>query len=156
MATGMCVMFLPVAVPVPPLLWSAVFAVNTLWLASRVLTSPERALLVEPALCAAVMTAMFLVMPSSGVAGSIGPTGSAVSHAGHLAMVDPGLAAAGWVAAAGFLALAVRSGVRIATVGGPATAAGGPPVAAGSGAADGLPMRLVMAMGMAYMLLTML
>jgi hypothetical protein len=143
MAAGMVAMFLPGADPLPGWCWTAAFAANAGWLGTRIVTGPDRGPLLAPATAAAVMSAMFALMPAA----SSGPRPgqlAATAHAGHLAAANPAFAVLGWLAAVGFLAYALRCGVRVA-----AAAPGR------HGAAEGT-ARLVMGLGMTYMLLGML
>ena len=163
MAAGMTVMFLPVATPVPPVWWAVGFGLHSAWLAVRLgwpartarsLTGLPRgrAHLITHLLASVVMSAMFAVLPADGL------SGSGVSHAGHLAASSAVFAVAGWLSAAYFLGHALHCGVRVAV-----PRDSGPPGA--SEPANGvlavtlgtdLPLRLVMGVGMSYMLLTML
>jgi hypothetical protein len=162
MASGMAVMFLPVATPAPPLWWAVGFGLHGAWLAARVgwpawasrsLTGVLRGRghLITHLLASAVMCVMFAVLPADGL------SGSGVSHAGHLAASSTAFAVAGWLSAAYFLGHALHCGVRVAVPRHPAT-----PQASGHGAlaltlaGTDLPLRLVMGVGMSYMLLTML
>jgi hypothetical protein len=166
MAAGMVVMFLPVATPVPPRWWAVAFGLHAAWLAVRAAWPPgasrswagmprERAHLVTHVLASAVMCAMFAVLPADGL------SGAGVSHAGHLAAASTAFAVAGWLSAAYFLGHALHCGVRVA-VPRPPGAAHRVGTASGRGelalplAGTDLPLRLVMGVGMSYMLLTML
>jgi len=133
-AAGMVAMFLPLARPVPHWWWAAGFALNAAWLAGRIALGSDRGALLVRAAEATVMSVMFAVMPAA----------LAEPHAGHLAAARPAFAVLGWLAAAGFLAHALRCGVRVAA--GAADRAGGTEGAA----------RMVMSVGMTYMLLAML
>jgi Domain of unknown function (DUF5134) len=174
MAAGMTVMFAPVATPVAPSWWAWGFGAHTAWLATRV-PGPARdrtrhggglsgrAHLLTHVLAAGVMTYLFAAMPADGL------SGTGISHAGHLAAASTVFAVFGWLAATYFLTDTVWSGIRIATHAPrpPHSGAGAPAplgrrsgvlaraVAAATGGVDG-PLRLVMGLGMSYMLLTML
>jgi hypothetical protein len=143
MAAGMVATFLPPADPLPGWCWAAAFGVNAGWLGTRIVLGPDRGPLLAPATGAAVMSAMFALMPAA-PSGRLPDQLIASAHAGHLAATNPAFAVLGWLAAVGFLGYALRCGVRVA--------AGTP---GRHGGAEGT-ARLVMALGMTYMLLGML
>ncbi|HEX4246625.1 MAG TPA: DUF5134 domain-containing protein [Pseudonocardia sp.] len=170
MAAGMTVMFVPVATPVPPVWWAWGFGVHTAWLGVHIVRSAPphtagggvlagRGHLLSHVLAAAVMTFLFAAMPADAL------SGAGISHAGHLAATSAVFAVVGWLAAAYFLVDMVHAGVRVAAAPpgqhalGPAP---GAPTARPGGvlglltARADLPLRVVMGLGMSYMLLTML
>ncbi|MBV9315808.1 MAG: DUF5134 domain-containing protein [Pseudonocardia sp.] len=158
MAAGMVVMFLPAATSIPPLWWAVAFGLHSLWLAARTLRK-TRTTSGQPAgwplgarraeglhlgghtLAGAVMAFMFAVMPPNALSG-VGQV-----HAGHLA-TNTVVAIVGWSSAAYFLAYGLRCGIRVATA--------SSRIAAPRGTHTELSLRMVMGVGMSYMLLTML
>jgi hypothetical protein len=172
-AVGMAVMFVPVATPFPPLWWAAVFGAHSAWLARHgcgrrgaagVPATPasQRSRLFTHVCSGLVMALMFAVMPRNGL------SGSGLAHAGHLAAASPVFAAIGWAAAVYFLAHALRCGFRVvvdpvaspriqpaSSEASPGASSGAQSLAIAGHHAE-LPVRLVMGLGMFYMLLTML
>ncbi|MCW2720395.1 DUF5134 domain-containing protein [Pseudonocardia sp.] len=162
MAAGMTAMFLPVATPVPPSWWASAFAVDAAWLGLRLarprrdLRAPSAALL-EHVVAAAVMAGMFAAMPSDAL------SGSGLDHAGHLSSTHEWFAVLGWLAVVYFLARTAWAAVQGFL---PHRIEDAPDVVAGmtgsgavvtrAAAALTRPLRLIMGVGMAYMLLTML
>lgn len=154
MAVGMAVMFVPVPTPVPPVYWAAVFGVLGAWLVACLFRpAPHigragRTHLVSHLVGAVAMAVMFASLPADGL------STPGQSHAGHLAADSSVFAVLGWCAAGYFLAHAVCCGIRVATPR-PSTE----PARARRGAipnGSDLPLRLVMGLGMSYMLLVML
>jgi hypothetical protein len=145
MSAGMVVMFLPVATPLAPSWWAVLFGGQSVWwvfraIGSRGLDTGRGSHLVA----SVVMAGMFAALPAAGLSGT-------AEHAGHLSASSPLLAIAGWVATAYFLGQALVCGLRVATPH-PGAPAPRTPVAG----ADTVPVRLLMGLGMSYMLLTML
>jgi hypothetical protein len=170
MAAGMTVMFAPLATPIPPAWWAVGFGMHTAWLGIRSVRHAavgvpargmreDRGHLLSHVLAGVVMTYMFAVMPADAL------LGTSLSHAGHLAATSPVFAVLGWVAAVYFLVDTVRSGVRVAAeppnrpprVGAPHRSAVRPTGVLAVLIPHGEPsLRLLMGLGMSYMLLTML
>jgi Domain of unknown function (DUF5134) len=140
MAAGMVAMFLPTTDPLPGWCWTAAFAANAGWLGTRIAIGPDRGPMLAPATGAAVMSAMFALMPAEPSVPSPGQP-AATAHAGHLAGANPAFGVLGWLAAVGFLVYTLRCGMRVAA------GKAGP-----HGGAEGT-VRLVMGLGMTYMLL---
>lgn len=164
MASGMAAMFAPVVMPVPAVWWAVVFAAHTGWLGVRLARTAVttggggwrdgRAHLVPHLLAGGVMAAAFAAMPS----GSSTAEASHLGHLGHVGAAGPLFALVVWAAAGGFLAQAVRCGVRMALIGDQAAEPqlAGPTVHPARPSADAeLPLRLAMALGMSVMLITM-
>jgi hypothetical protein len=152
MSAVMVVMFLPLPSPVAPVWWAVLFGAQSLWWASRLVPRPatgEHPL--AHLVASVVMTGMFAVLPADGLAGPGSPVDAVAGHAGHLSASSPVLALAGWVATAYFLGQTLVCGVRVAAPHPEPPAAGR--VMPGSGS---VPVRLLMGLGMSYMLLTML
>jgi hypothetical protein len=170
MAVGMTAMFLPVATPIPPRWWAAVFAADTAWLGFRILRPPRdagaftvgrggllrgRSHVVTHVLAGLTMACMFAALPADGL------SGSGLSHIGHLSASSAVFAVVGWLAAAYFLGHAVWCGIRVAVSApehSPGALGGAAPrgVVTLVGAQMSRPLGLIMDIGMSYMLMTML
>ena len=165
MAGGMAAMFAPVVTPIPAVCWAVVFAAHTGWLGVRLVRTAVttgggggwrdgRAHLVPHLLAGGVMTAAFAAMPSGSSAAEV----SHLGHLGHLGAAGPLFALVVWAAAGGWLAQAVRCGVRMALIGDqvPEPQPAGPTVhPARRGTEAELPLRVAMGLGMSFMLITM-
>lgn len=173
MSLGMVAMFLPLPIPLAPSWWAVLFGTQTaLLLVRSVIPGSEstkgsgRRRIPNVHGCgshlvaSAAMSGMFAVLPPDGL------SGRAVAHAGHLSASSPAVAMVGWAALIYFLAEALICGVRVST---PAPGAVTPvdvgiatAHAAGRAEVDQIrdggsgAVRLLMSVGMSYMLLTML
>jgi uncharacterized protein DUF5134 len=176
MAGGMAVMFAPVRTPIPPSWWAVGFALLGGWLVLdtvRVASQGVRPWLAQvvgaqgvrrrlaQVVGSVVMVGMFAVLGPDGL------SGAGESHAGHLAASSPVLAVLGWASVAFFVGQVLVCGARLAApVGGSVVSSGGAAgrsggaVVSSGGAGVRLDtdtsVRLLMALGMSYMLLTML
>jgi hypothetical protein len=164
MSLGMAAMFMPWGNPVPALYWQVLFSVIAAWFAVRLLRravqpvalgqpGPDRAADLHHVLGSLAM--MYMLTPS--------PEGHHMTHG--MAMAGPGIAlpVLAWAFVAYFLVFAVWLGARlitsVSTVAAPATGAAllgdGPRGVAASPHLLGS-SRIVMGIGMSYMLVTML
>jgi len=154
MAVGMIVMFAPIPTPIPPGLWSAGFGAHSAWLlgsrliwpfrneAARLAGLGHKAHLITHVVAGAVMAYTFAVMPADMLAT---PDQSHLAHHAESSVVFP---VVGWLATAYFFGCAMRGGIHVAV----------PELMRRRAAVHGpdASMRLVMGLGMSYMLLTML
>jgi hypothetical protein len=152
MAAGMAAMFAPVRTPVPPAWWAAMFgaqAVALVVVALRERRGDRRqSVTAGHVLPTTAMLMMFAVLPPEAL------SGGGENHAGHLTAGIPALVAVGWVVAGWFLGHAVRCGLRMIDPVELLVDDRGGPVLLGARAE--LPLKLLMGVGMSYMLMTML
>jgi hypothetical protein len=153
MSAGMIVMFAPMPTPIPPGVWSVGFGAHSAWLLGSRLVWPfrnevarlgrmrDKAHLITHVAAGAVMAYAFAIMPADMWATSD------QSHLAHYAesRVFP---VVGWLATAYFFGHAMRCGIHVAVPEPMRRRVGvhGPEAS----------MRMVMGLGMSYMLLTML
>ena len=163
MALGMFVMFVPLPTPIPPAYWAGAIGAHSVWLGSRMLRTsgvqePDVGSLLGKAdlgthvVAGAVMAYLFATLPADGLAGSD------QSHLGHVVESSVVITIVGWLTAMYFLGHAMRCGIRIVV---PVPVRARPRGQTGGisicpTAQTDLSLGLVMALGMSYMLLTML
>ena len=154
MSAGMIVMFAPIPTPIPPGLWSVGFGAHSAWLLGSRVLWPFRteaaglaglrgkAHLITHVVAGAVMAYAFAIMSADMWATS---NQSHLAHHADSSVVFP---VVGWLATAYFFGHAMRCGIHVVIPEPMRRRVGvhGPDVS----------MRLVMGLGMSYMLLTML
>lgn len=154
MSAGMIVMFAPMPTPIPPGVWSVGFGAHSAWLLGSRLVWPfrnevarlgrmrDKAHLITHVAAGAVMAYAFAIMPADMWATS---DQSHLAHQSEPSVVFP---VVGWLATAYFFGHAMRCGIHVAVPEPMRRRVGvhGPEAS----------MRMVMGLGMSYMLLTML
>ena len=165
MALGMFVMFVPLATPIPPAYWAGVIGAHSVWLGFRLFRTFRneardgrsrlgKAHLGTHIVAGAVMAYFFTTLPADGL------SGSDQAHLGHVVESNVVFTTVGWLAAMYFVGHAMRCGIRIVVpVPVRARPRGHEPIGGVStcpAVQTDLSLRLVMALGMSYMLLTML
>jgi hypothetical protein len=165
MALGMFVMFVPLPTPIPPAYWAGVIGTHSVWLCSHlfrtfrneardVMSLLRKAHLGTHIVAGAVMAYFFSTLPADGL------SGSDQAHLSHIVESNVVFTTVGWLAAMYFVGHAMRCGIRIVVpVPVRARPRGHEPtggVATCPAAQTDLSLGLVTALGMSYMLLTML
>jgi hypothetical protein len=156
MSSGMIVMFAPIPIPtpLPPGLWSVGFGAHSAWLLGSRVLWPFRTEaaglaglrgkphLITHVVAGAVMAYAFAIMPADMLATS------GQSHLAHQSESSVVFPVVGWLATAYFFGHAMRCGIHVAVPEPMRRRVGvhGPEAS----------MRMVMGLGMSYMLLTML